>query len=56
MVGDTSADMLAGKAAGVRTCAVTYGFGADDELRACEPTYTVTSFDALVSIVAGLAG
>lgn len=53
MVGDTSADILAGKAAGVRTCAVTYGFGALDELSACEPTYTVTSFDALHSIVSG---
>ena len=27
MVGDTPADILAGKAAGMRTCAVTYGFG-----------------------------
>lgn len=54
MVGDSSADILAGKAAGVRTCAVTYGFGGLDDLRACEPTYTVEPFDALVPIVAGL--
>ncbi len=54
MVGDTTADVLAGKAAGVRTCAVTYGFGDPDELRACEPTYTVESFDALTAIIATL--
>jgi phosphoglycolate phosphatase-like HAD superfamily hydrolase len=56
MVGDTAADILAGKAAGVRTCAVTYGFGGLDELRACEPTYTVTSFDGLAAIIEALAG
>jgi phosphoglycolate phosphatase-like HAD superfamily hydrolase len=50
MVGDTPADILAGKAAGVRTCAVTYGFGDPDELRLCEPTYMVTSFAGLVAI------
>jgi len=51
MVGDTPADILAGKAAGVRTCAVTYGFGDPDELRLCEPTYMVTSFAGLVAIL-----
>ncbi len=56
MVGDSSADILAGKAAGVQTCAVTYGFGGQDELRACEPTYTVDSFDALIPIILELTG
>ncbi len=51
MVGDTAADILAGQAAGVRTCAVTYGFGRLDDLQACEPTYTVTSFDELMTII-----
>ena len=51
MVGDTPADILAGKAAGMRTCAVTYGFGSLDDLRACEPTYTVTSFAELATII-----
>ncbi len=54
MVGDSTADILAGKAAGVRTCAVTYGFGRLDALRACQPTYTVTSFDGLAAIIDGL--
>ncbi len=56
MVGDTPADILAGKAAGVRTCAVTYGFGRLDDLQACEPTYTVTSFDGLAAIIETLGG
>ncbi len=55
MVGDTAADILAGKAAGVQTCAVTYGFGRPDDLQACEPTYTVTSFDRLAAILEGVS-
>ena len=41
MVGDTPADILAGKSASVRTCAVTYGFGDLEHLRACEPDYVI---------------
>jgi phosphoglycolate phosphatase len=37
MVGDTVADVQAGKAAGVHTCAVTYGFGTVEALRKCKP-------------------
>lgn len=51
MVGDTTADILAGKAAGVQTCAVTYGFGNVEALRACEPTYVIDTFAALVSMI-----
>lgn len=53
MVGDTTADMHAGKAAGVQTCAVTYGFGNEDELRGCQPDYCITSFCDLPAIVRG---
>jgi phosphoglycolate phosphatase len=51
MVGDTVADILAGKAEGVQTCAVTYGFGDPDELRSCEPTHMVASFAGLTAII-----
>lgn len=51
MVGDTTADILAGKAAGLRTCAVTYGFGDAEALRACEPDYTIDTFQELVELV-----
>jgi HAD superfamily hydrolase (TIGR01509 family) len=52
MVGDTSADMQAGKAAGVRTCAVTYGFGDTQALLDCGPDYCIRSFPELLSVLA----
>jgi HAD superfamily hydrolase (TIGR01509 family) len=51
MVGDTPADMLAGKAAGITTCAVTYGFGRREALLACEPDYVIESFSDLLRLV-----
>ena len=51
MVGDTAADMLAGKAAGLKTCAVTYGFGSLEELRRCEPDYVIDTFSDLVELL-----
>lgn len=53
MVGDTPADMLAGKAAEVKTCAVTYGFGNLEELQECKPDYWIASFHDLVAIIQG---
>ncbi len=53
MVGDTAADILAGKAAGVRTCAATYGFGSLVELQGCQPDYYLTSFSELPAVVEG---
>ncbi|MGE3536209.1 MAG: HAD family hydrolase [Candidatus Tectimicrobiota bacterium] len=50
MVGDTPADILAGRAAGVRTCAVTYGVGTPQELQACQPDYTIDAFAALTTL------
>lgn len=51
MVGDTPADILAGKAAGTRTCAVTYGFGTEDELRRCQPDYVISQFRDLCTFI-----
>jgi HAD superfamily hydrolase (TIGR01549 family) len=52
MVGDTPADIMAGKAAGVRTCAVTYGCGTQQELQQCKPTYLIDTFGALGALIA----
>jgi HAD superfamily hydrolase (TIGR01509 family) len=54
MVGDTPADILAGKAAGTRTCAVTYGFGTEDELRQCQPDYVIDRFEDLLRLLSSL--
>jgi HAD superfamily hydrolase (TIGR01509 family) len=53
MVGDTPADVLAGKAAGLKTCAVTYGYSTVEALQQCEPNYFIASFDELLTLVPG---
>jgi len=52
MVGDMVEDIQAGKAAGVRTCAVTYGIGKLEDLRAVGPDYFIGDFRELKDIVA----
>jgi phosphoglycolate phosphatase len=56
MVGDTPADMLAGKAAGARTCAVTYGFGTREALLHCAPDSIIDSFGELLMVLRELRG
>jgi HAD superfamily hydrolase (TIGR01549 family) len=51
VVGDTPADILAGKAAGTATCAVTYGFGTREALLPCEPDHVIDSFSELIDLV-----
>jgi phosphoglycolate phosphatase len=48
MVGDSTADMAAGRAAGVKTCAVRYGYGDHGEIARLEPDYWVDDLRALV--------
>ncbi len=40
-VGDSAADMEAGKRAGVKTCAVSYGYGKRDDLAQFQPDYWI---------------
>ena len=47
-VGDSPADMEAGRRAGVRTCAVRYGYGKADELARWSPDYWVSDLRELV--------
>jgi HAD superfamily hydrolase (TIGR01549 family) len=49
MVGDSTADMAAGRAAGVKTCAVRYGYGDQRQMALLEPDYWVDDLRALVS-------
>ena len=48
MVGDSTADVAAGRAAGVKTCAVRYGYGNHGEIARLEPDYWVDDLRALV--------
>jgi HAD superfamily hydrolase (TIGR01509 family) len=42
-VGDSAADMEAGKRAGVRTCAVLWGYGSEEELTRWQPDFRIHS-------------
>ena len=46
-VGDSPADMEAGHRAGVKTCAVTYGYGKRDDLAVFTPDYWISDLRAL---------
>jgi phosphoglycolate phosphatase len=53
MVGDTAADIQCGRAAGARTCAVSYGYGDESELAEARPDFTIRRFvDLLDHVVA----
>jgi phosphoglycolate phosphatase len=41
LVGDSGPDMAAGRAAGVKTCGVTYGYGNLEQMRAEQPDYWI---------------
>ncbi len=43
MVGDGLPDVLAGKASGMATCAVTYGFVREEDLRGAQPDFVAHS-------------
>jgi phosphoglycolate phosphatase len=53
MVGDKSADIQAGRAAGTFTAAVTYGYGDLDSLTAASPDFLLARFGQLPEILAG---
>lgn len=49
LIGDSAPDMEAGRRAGVRTCAVTWGYGDIQAMRAHQPDYWITSPAGLLS-------
>ncbi|MDE3168287.1 MAG: HAD-IA family hydrolase, partial [Acidobacteriota bacterium] len=48
-VGDSAADMEAGRKAGVKTCAVTYGYGKREDLAGFTPDYWIGDLRELAS-------
>jgi phosphoglycolate phosphatase len=50
LVGDSPPDMRAGRRAGVKTCAVRWGYGDPAELAACEPDYWIDDLSGLLSV------
>jgi len=53
-IGDSPADMEAGRRAGVKTCAVTYGYGKREALAQFTPDYWIDDLGALVRRASGL--
>lgn len=49
LVGDAAADMEAGRRAGVKTCAVTWGYGKREDLARWEPDYWIESPNQLAT-------
>lgn len=47
LVGDSASDMAAGRAAGLRICAVDYGYGNHDEMRKFKPDYWISDLRQL---------
>lgn len=47
MIGDSENDINAGRRAGTKTCAVTYGFRSADEMRKTSPDVLIDGFDKL---------
>lgn len=52
MVGDTAADVMSAKAAGVTPVAVTHGFGGRGEIAAAKPGHIIESVPELLRILA----
>jgi phosphoglycolate phosphatase len=51
IVGDTRFDIEMGQAAGVATCAVTYGMHPAHELRALRPDFVIHGFESVCQVV-----
>ena len=53
VVGDGITDIRAGKAAGITTCAVTYGFRSETELRIAGPDHIIGKMTGLKELFSG---
>jgi phosphoglycolate phosphatase-like HAD superfamily hydrolase len=51
MIGDTAADVIGGKNAGVFTCGVTWGALTRSQLEELKPDVIVEKFEEILSVV-----
>jgi phosphoglycolate phosphatase len=51
MVGDRSDDIDAARLNGIDSIAVTYGYGSREELKKCNPIYTINSVEDLIRLL-----
>jgi len=51
MIGDSKNDILAGKNAGIKTVAVTYGYNYGEDVRKYEPDVVINKFEELLEVL-----
>jgi phosphoglycolate phosphatase-like HAD superfamily hydrolase len=51
MIGDSELDVLCGKSAGAKTCAVTYGYRNAEALKKENPDYLISDISELIKIL-----
>lgn len=51
LIGDTKTDYLTGFNAGIDVCAVTFGYGDSDEMRALKPAFVIDTLEELTAVV-----
>jgi phosphoglycolate phosphatase len=51
IVGDMAIDVMTGKNSGIKTCWVTYGFGAREEVMPLKPDYVIDNISDLAAIL-----
>jgi len=51
IVGDSEKDIIAGKAAGMITCAVTYGMRSEKSLKEQQPDFILSDFPSITTII-----
>ncbi len=56
MVGDTELDILCGKKAGANTCAVSYGYRTEIQLKENEPDYLINNLKEIILILENKKG
>ncbi|MBI4430371.1 MAG: HAD-IA family hydrolase [Candidatus Omnitrophica bacterium] len=54
ITGDSPMDIQMGKAAGIRTCAVGYGYGAKEDLEAEKPDFFISHLKELTGLLAAI--
>jgi len=51
MIGDSEIDVIAGRSAGTKTCAVTFGYRSAEQLLVTEPDAMIDRFDQLREVI-----
>lgn len=51
VIGDSNVDIIMGKSAKTKTCAITYGYGVLSDLQAAHPDYLIPDFQSILTVL-----